>query len=72
MRYKKSNRLEQSLSGAKFSVSKKKKNLIFKKIVMFNNLNGKQRILLNLSKQNRLASSPKLPKPFFPLKLKKL
>ena len=61
----KNNRLEQSLNGAKFSVIKKKKKLIFKKIVSFNNLNEKQRILLNLSKQNRLASSDEFTKTFF-------
>ena len=62
-----SNYIDQSLSGAKFSVIKKRNKLFFKKLIPFKNLNDKNRILHQLSKQNKLALSS-LPDPFFTIK----
>ena len=62
-----SNYIDQSLSGAKFSVIKKRNKLFFKKLIPFKNLTDKNRILHQLSKQNKLALSS-LPDPFFTIK----
>ncbi len=61
------NYLDQSLSGAKFSIIKKKNKLFFKKFIPFKNISDKNRILCQLSKQNKLSLTS-LPDPFFTIK----